>query len=65
MDSCREVEGHGQRVAANTFTALLRAGLFEDALHGLRRISDSEIATHARAVSANMLVLLNAPCLCL
>jgi TetR/AcrR family transcriptional repressor of mexJK operon len=48
-----------KRDAANTFTALLRAGLFEDALHGLRRISDSEIAAHARVVSARMLVLLN------
>lgn len=48
-----------KRGAASTFTALLRAGIFEEALHGLRRLSDSEIATHARGAAAKMLVLLN------
>jgi AcrR family transcriptional regulator len=44
--------------AAQTFAALLRAGIFEEVLHGLHRFSDSEIAAHARHAAANMLVLL-------
>jgi AcrR family transcriptional regulator len=48
-----------KRDAAQTFTALLRAGIFEEVLHGLRRFSDSEIASHARRVAAKMLVLLS------
>jgi TetR/AcrR family transcriptional repressor of mexJK operon len=49
-----------KRAAADTFTALLRAGIFEDALHRLRRISDAEIAARARAASAKTIVLLEA-----
>ncbi len=49
-----------KREAAQTFTALLRAGIFEKVLHGLRRFSNAEIASHARRAAANMLVLLNA-----
>jgi AcrR family transcriptional regulator len=48
-----------KREAASAFTALLRAGVFEEALHGLRRLSDSEIAAQARGAAAKMLVLLN------
>jgi TetR/AcrR family transcriptional repressor of mexJK operon len=48
-----------KRGAANTFTGLLRAGIFEDALHGLRNFSESDIATHARLAAAHMLSLLN------
>jgi AcrR family transcriptional regulator len=48
-----------KRAAACAFTALLRAEVFEDALHGLRKISDSEITYHARHAAANMLALLN------
>ena len=44
--------------AAVIFAALLRAGIFEEVLHGLRKFSDSEIAAHARRVAAKMLVLL-------
>jgi len=51
-----------ERAAAMTFTCLLRAGAFEEALHGLRRLSDSEIAIHARITAAQMLVLLNSRC---
>jgi TetR/AcrR family transcriptional repressor of mexJK operon len=47
-----------KRGAAQAFTALLRAGVFDEALHGLRGFSDSEIAGHARRAAANMLVLL-------
>ena len=45
--------------AANIFSELLRAGIFEDALHGLRKFDESEIAAHARLAATNMLVLLN------
>ncbi len=48
-----------KRGAALTFAALLRAGIFEEVLHGLRKFSDSEIAAHARRSAASMLVLLN------
>ncbi len=49
-----------KRGAAQVFAALLRAGVFEEVLHGLRRLSDSEIKGHARRAAANMLALLNA-----
>jgi hypothetical protein len=39
---------------------LLRAELFEDALHGLREFDESEISAHARRAAANMLILLKA-----
>jgi AcrR family transcriptional regulator len=44
--------------AANTFAGLLRAGLFEDALHGLHDFDESEISAHARRAAGNMLILL-------
>lgn len=44
--------------AANVFAGLLRAGLFEDALHGLRSFSESEIRSQAQSAAKNMLVLL-------
>lgn len=47
-----------RRRAAQTFTALLRAEVFEIALHGHRRFSDSEVATYARAAAGKMLTLL-------
>jgi len=49
-----------KRGAARAFMALLRAGIFEETLHGLRLFSDSEIASHARRSAAQMLVLLQA-----
>jgi AcrR family transcriptional regulator len=48
-----------KRCAAQAFTALLRAGIFENALYGLNRTSETEIAAHARAAAAKMLILLN------
>lgn len=48
-----------KRGAAQVFTALLRAGVFEEVLHGVRRFSDSEITGHARRAATNMLVFLN------
>jgi AcrR family transcriptional regulator len=45
--------------AANTFSGLLHAGIFEDALHGLCKADESDIATHARLAAAQMLSLLN------
>ena len=52
-----------KRGAAKTFTALLRADIFEDVLHGLREFSDSEITARARAAAVKMLILLNSGCL--
>lgn len=52
-----KVKGHYG--AANTFTSLLRAGVFDDALHGLRKFDATEIADHARFAAEKMLVLLN------
>ena len=49
-----------KREAAQAFTALLRSGVFEEVLHGLGKLSDSEITSHARRAAANMLVLLSA-----
>lgn len=48
-----------KRGAANTFSGLLKAGIFDDALHGLRKIDHPEIEAHARLAAAQMLVLLN------
>lgn len=48
-----------KRGTAEVFTALLRAGIFEEVLHGLRRFSDSEITSHSRRAAANMLILLS------
>ena len=42
----------------NAFAGMLRAGLFEDALHGLRSFNESEILTQAQWAAKNMLVLL-------
>jgi TetR/AcrR family transcriptional repressor of mexJK operon len=52
-----------KRGAAMTFVALLRAGLYEDVLHGLHRATDSEIAGHARTAAGTMLFLLKSRCL--
>jgi TetR/AcrR family transcriptional repressor of mexJK operon len=52
-----------KRAAATAFTALLRAGVFEEVLHGLRRLSGSEIELHARAAARRMLILLDSRCL--
>ncbi len=46
--------------AANAFAGMLRAGLFEDALHGLRSFSEAEIRTQAQWAAKNILVLLKA-----
>ena len=48
------------RHAANTFVGLLRADLFEAALHGRHDFDQSEISAHARLAAANMLILLKA-----
>jgi len=45
--------------AAQAFTALLRAGIFETVLYGRGRVSEGEITTRARVSAARMLVLLN------
>jgi AcrR family transcriptional regulator len=48
------------RLAANTFVGLLRADLFEEALHGRHDFKQSEISAHARLAAVNMLILLKA-----
>lgn len=45
--------------AAATFSALLRAGIYEDALFHLRIFSDSEIESHAHTAATKMLTLLS------
>ncbi len=42
------------RNAGNVFEALLRAGLFEEKLHGVRALDETDIVAHARTV-ANMM----------
>jgi hypothetical protein len=47
-----------RRRAASTFAGLLRAGIFEDALHGLHEFDEAEITVHARRAATEILVLL-------
>jgi AcrR family transcriptional regulator len=49
-----------KRNAAFTFSALLRAKLFEEALHGLRVPDENEIKAQADSAAKSMLVLLKA-----
>jgi AcrR family transcriptional regulator len=44
--------------AASAFAGMLRAGLFDDALHGLGSFSEPEIRAQAEWAAKNMLVLL-------
>ncbi|MEU1387867.1 MULTISPECIES: TetR/AcrR family transcriptional regulator [unclassified Nonomuraea] len=46
------------REMASTFVAMLGRDLFEDALHGVRRPDDDEIATRARAATGQLMALL-------
>jgi AcrR family transcriptional regulator len=48
------------RKAGNLFEALLRAGLFEEALHGIRRRKRAEIVAHARSAATVMWKLMQA-----
>jgi len=48
-----------ERAAAQVFTALLRAGIFENALYGRDRVSEGEITNRARGAAARMLILLH------
>jgi TetR/AcrR family transcriptional repressor of mexJK operon len=45
--------------AADIFSTLLRAGVFDDALHGLRKFDEPAIAAQARRAANHMLVLLS------
>jgi hypothetical protein len=40
-----------RRNAANVFEALLRAGIVEEVLHGIRTLEKTDIVTHARSVA--------------
>jgi TetR/AcrR family transcriptional repressor of mexJK operon len=46
--------------AGNLFEALLRAGLFEEALHGIRTLEIAEIVAHARSAANVMWKLMQA-----
>lgn len=48
------------RAAGNAFVGLLRAKVFDDALHGLRTFGQQEILAQARWAAGNMLILLGA-----
>jgi AcrR family transcriptional regulator len=48
------------RNAGNSFEALVRAGLFEDALHRTRALESVEIVAHARSVATAMRKLMQA-----
>jgi AcrR family transcriptional regulator len=48
------------RSAGNLFEALLRAGLFEEALHGIRTLERAEIVAHARSAANVMWKLMRA-----
>ncbi|HWA94887.1 MAG TPA: TetR/AcrR family transcriptional regulator [Terracidiphilus sp.] len=48
--------------AAEIFVALLRAGIYDDVLHGLRTCSAAEIAAQSRRVAKTMLALLESGC---
>ncbi|HEY0306554.1 MAG TPA: TetR/AcrR family transcriptional regulator [Acidobacteriaceae bacterium] len=49
--------------ASNAFAALLCAGIFEGALHGIHVPTEKELTAHARMASACLLNLLGAGCL--
>jgi hypothetical protein len=44
----------------SVFEALLRAGLFEEVLHGIRTLAKADIAAHARSVATVMWKLMQA-----
>jgi AcrR family transcriptional regulator len=48
------------RNAANVFEALLRAGLFEEVLHGISALEENDIVAHARSVASVMWKLMQA-----
>jgi AcrR family transcriptional regulator len=48
------------RNAGTAFEALLRAGLFEEVLHGLRTLEKKEVTAHARSVASVMWKLIQA-----
>jgi TetR/AcrR family transcriptional repressor of mexJK operon len=48
------------RNAANVFEALLRAGLFEEVLHGISTFEENDIVAHARSVANIMWKLMQA-----
>ena len=48
------------RYAGNAFEALLRAGLFEEVLHGIRTFEKKDVTSHARSVANVMWKLMQA-----
>ena len=54
IDRCARTNGwkvKSPQYAGNVFEALLRAGIFEEVLHGLRHLERKEIAAHARSAA--------------
>jgi AcrR family transcriptional regulator len=49
--------------ASDVFAALLSAGIFEEALHGIHQPTEAELRAHVRHASSRMLSLLEAGCL--
>lgn len=49
-----------KRAATEAFAGLLKAGLYDEALLGLRQLSDAEIVTRSREAAQNILLLLGA-----
>jgi len=63
IDRCARTNGwkvKSPRYAGNVFEALLRAGIFEEVLHGLRSLEKKEIAAYARSAANAIWRLLQA-----
>jgi AcrR family transcriptional regulator len=48
------------RSAGNVFETLLRAGIFEEVLHGIRTLEKADVGAHARSVASAMWRLMRA-----
>jgi hypothetical protein len=48
------------RNAGHVFEALLRAGIFEEVLHGIRTLEKADVGAHARSVASAMWRLMRA-----
>ena len=57
VDRCAEANKRkvkNPRNAGNVFEALLRAGIFEEALHGIRAFEKRDVVAHSRSVASTM-----------
>jgi len=63
VDHCARINRRkikNSRHVGNVFEALLRAGLFEDVLHGIRTLEKADITAHARSAATVMWKLMQA-----